>query len=150
MYGENIQMSGSMSCCLVDKLYPTVCDPMDCSTPGFPVLRHLPEPAQTHVHWVSGAIQPLIFCSPLSSCLQSFLPSGSFPVSKLFASGSQRIRVSASASVFPINIQDWFPLELMGLISLLSQESSLAPQFKSIHSSEFSILYCPTLTSIHD
>ena len=88
--------------------------------------------------------------APFSSCLQSFLTSGSFPVNKLFVSGGQSIRVSASASVFLINIQDWFPLELMGLISLLSQESSLTLQFKSIHSSAFSILYWPTLTSTYD
>ena len=53
-----------------------------------------------------------------SSCLQSFPVSGSFPVSQLFASGSQSIGISASASVLPMNIQDWFPLGLTGLISL--------------------------------
>ena len=49
-----------------------------------------------------------------------------------------------------MNIQDRFPLELTGLISLLSQESSLAPQFESINSSVLSLLYGPTLTSVHD
>ena len=44
-------------CCLVAQLCPTLCDPMDCSMPGFPVLHHLPEFAQTHVHWVGDAIQ---------------------------------------------------------------------------------------------
>ena len=61
--------------------------------------------------------------------------------------------VSASASVFPMNIQDWFPLGLTGLISLQprdSQESSPTPLFKSINSSALSFLYSPTLTSIHD
>ena len=53
---------------------------------------------------------------PFSSCLQSFPPSGSFPVSQLFASGGQSIGVSASASVIPMNIQDWFPLGWTGLI----------------------------------
>ena len=52
------------TCCSVTKSYPTLCDPMDCSTPGFPVLRHMPELAQTHVHQVSDAIQP---SHPLSS-----------------------------------------------------------------------------------
>ena len=54
----------SCCCCSVPKLYLTLCDPMDCSTPGFPVLYHLPEFAQTHVHWVDDAIQS---SHPLSS-----------------------------------------------------------------------------------
>ena len=87
---------------------------------------------------------------PFSSCLQSFPASGSFPMSQFFTSGGQSIGVSASASVLPMNIQDWFPLELTGLMSLqskgLSQESSPVPQFKIINSSAFSFLYSPTLT----
>ena len=74
---------------------------------------------------------------PFSSCLQSFPASGSFPKSRLFTSGGQSIRASASASVLPMNIQDWFPLHLTVLISLLSkgsQESSPEPQFKSTNS----------------
>ena len=66
----------------------------------------------------------LILCHPLllfSSPLQSFPASGSFQVSQLFASGSQSIRVSASTSVLPMNIQDWFPLGWIGLISLQSK-----------------------------
>ena len=59
---------------------------------------------------------------PFSSCPQSFPASGSFPMSQLFASGGQSIVVSAS--VLPMNIQDWFPLELIGLISLQSKELS--------------------------
>ena len=58
---------------------------------------------------------------PFSSCLQSFLASGSFPVSQFFVSGCQSIRASASALVLPINIQGWFPLGLAGWISLQSQ-----------------------------
>ena len=57
---------------------------------------------------------------PLSSCPQSFSASGSFPMSQFFTSGGQSIGVSASASVLPMDIQDWFPLGLTGLISLLS------------------------------
>ena len=88
-----------------------------------------------------------------SSCLQSFPASGSFPMSQFFKSGGQSIRASVSASVPPINIQDWFPLGLTGLISLQSrnsQESSPTPQFKSINLSVLSFLYSPTLTSILD
>ena len=58
---------------------------------------------------------------PFSSCLQSFPASGSFLMSQLFTSGSQSIGVSASASILPMNIQDWFPLGLRGLISLQSK-----------------------------
>ena len=58
---------------------------------------------------------------PFSSCLQSFPESGSFPMSQCFASGGQKIGVSSSASVLPINIQDWFPLGLTGWVSLQSK-----------------------------
>ena len=66
---------------------------------------------------------PIISSSvvPFPSCLQSFPASGSFPVTQFFASGGQSIGVSASASVLPMNIQDWFPLRLSALISLLSK-----------------------------
>ena len=101
----------------------TLCDPMDCGTPGFPVLHQLPELAQTHVHWVSDAIQPPHPVSP-SSSLQSFPASGYFPVSQFFTSGGQSIKVSASASVIPTNIQDLFPLGLTDWISLQSRGPS--------------------------
>ena len=90
---------------------------------------------------------------PFSSYPQSFPPLGCFPMSQLFTSGGQSIGDSASASVFPVNIQDWFPLGWTGWISLQSkdsQESSPIPQFKSINSLVLSFLYSPTLTSIHD
>ena len=61
---------------------------------------------------------------PFSSCLQSFPVSGTFPVSQFFSSGGQMIGVSASASVLPLNIQDWFPLGWTGWISLLSKSPS--------------------------
>ena len=86
-----------------------------------------------------------------SFCLQSFPASGSFPMSGLFSWGDQSIR--ASSSILPVNVQGWFPLGLTGLISLLSKEllrSSPAPQFKSMKSLMLSLLYGPTLTSIHD
>ena len=59
-----VQSPWLINCCSVNQSCPTLCDPMDCSTPGFPVLHHLFELAQTHVHWVSDAIQPSY---PLSS-----------------------------------------------------------------------------------
>ena len=88
-----------------------------------------------------------------SSRLQPFLASGSFSMSQFFASGGQSIGVSALASVPPMNIQDWFPLRLTGLISLQSKGLSRVfskTQFKSINSSVLSFLYSPTLTFIHD
>ena len=100
---------------------PTLCDPMDCSTPGFPVHHQLPELAQTHVHRVGDAIQPSHPVVPFSFCLQSFPASGSFPMSQLFASGGQSVGVSASASVLTMNIQDWFSLGWTGWISLQSK-----------------------------
>ena len=69
--------------------------------------------------WCHPAISSSII--PFSSCLQSFPASGSFPVSQFFTSGGQSIGVSASASVLPMNSQDWFPLGLTGLISLQSK-----------------------------
>ena len=89
---------------------------------------------------------------PFSACLPSFPASGSFPMSQVFASDGQSIGVSASASVLPMNSQDWFPLGLTGLLSLQSKglSSSPTPQFKSISSSVLSFLYSPTLTSILD
>ena len=83
---------------------PTLCDPMNCSTPGLPVHHQLSEFTQTHVHRVGDAIQP---SRPLSSfCPQSLPASGSFPMSQLFASGGQSVGVSASTSVLPMNTQD--------------------------------------------
>ena len=63
----------------------------------------------------------LILCRPLSLCLQSFPPSGSFPMSQFLTSSGESIGVSASGSVLPMNIQDWFPLQLTDLISLKSK-----------------------------
>ena len=87
---------------------------------------------------------------PFSSRLQTFPASGPFPMTQFFTSGGQSTGVSASTSVLPMNIQDWFPLGRTGWISLLSKRSSPTPQFKSINSSLLSFLYSPTPTSIHD
>ena len=89
---------------------------------------------------------------PFSSHLPSFPASGSFQMNQFFASGSQSIGASASASVLPMNIQDWFPLGWTGWISLQSKGLSRVfsnTQFKSINSSALSFLYSSTLTSIH-
>ena len=108
----------------VAKLCPALCDSMDCSMPGLPIHHQLLEFTQTHVHWVGDAIQP---SHPLSS------PSPpTFNLSQhqglfkwvVFASGGQSIGVSASASVLPVNIQDWFPFGWTGWISLQFKGSS--------------------------
>ena len=98
---------------------------------------------------------PIISSSvvPFSSCFQSVPASRSFQMSQFFTSGAQSIGVSASASVLPVNIQDWFLLGwLVGppCSPRDSQESSSIPQFKSMNFSVFSFLYSPTLTSIYD
>ena len=122
--GPSIGVSASASVQFSSVAQPcsTLCDLMDCSTPGLAVHHQLPEFMQTHVHWVSDTIQPFS-CSvaPFSSCLQSFQASGSFQMSQLFNSGNQSIGVTASTSVLPMNIQDWFPLWWTGWISLLSK-----------------------------
>ena len=84
-----------------------------------------------------------LILTPFSLCPQSFPASGSFPVSQLLASGDQNIGASASTSVLPINIRDWLPLRLTWspYCPRDSQESSPAPQFKSISSSGLSLLY---------
>ena len=93
------------------------------------------------------------FVVPFSSCLQPFPASGSFQMSLFFTSSDQNIGASALASVLLVNIQDWLPLQLTGLISLQSKGLSRVfsrPQVKSINSSLLSLLYGPTLTSVHD
>ena len=84
---------------------PTLCNPVNRSTPDLPVHHQLLESIQTHVHCVSDAIL-LSSVVPFSSCPQSFPASGSFQMSQLFASGGQNIVVSASTSVLAMNTQD--------------------------------------------
>ena len=98
---------------------PILCNPMDCSTPGFPIHHQLPELAHTHVQsrWCHPTISSSII--PFSSCPQPFPASGSFPMSQFFASGGQSI--GASASVLPINIRGCFPLGWTAWISFLSK-----------------------------
>ena len=101
--------------------------------------------------WCHPTILSLVI--RFSSSLQSFPASGSFPVSQFSPSGGQSIGASASASILPMNIQDWFPLGLTGWISLQlrdSQEYSPTPQFQSLNSLVIGFLYSPTLISRYD
>ena len=107
------------------QLCPTLCDPMNRTTPGLPVHHQLLEFTQNSCassQWCHPAISSSVIL--FSSCLQSFPEWGSFPVSWFFASGGESIGSSASASVLPMNSQSWFPLGLTGLISLLSKKLS--------------------------
>jgi len=115
------QHAASVQFSLITQPRPALCDPMACSTPGLPVHHHLPEITQIHVHWVGDAIQPshpLLSPSPPAFNLSQHQ---SLQMSQFFTSGGQSFGVSASASVVPMNIQDWFPLGLTGLISLQSK-----------------------------
>ena len=110
------------SCCSFTKLYPALCDAMDCSMPGFPVLYYLPEFYQIHVHWVCDAIQlshPLL--SPSPPALNLSQHRSLFLMSWLSPSGSHSTGASASASVHPMNIWGWSPLGLTSWISLQSK-----------------------------
>ena len=100
-----------------------LCDPIDCSTPGFLVLHCLSQFAHTHVHWLSDAIQP---SHPLSSPSPPALSLSQYQCLFQWVGSSQSdgqsIGTSASASALPVNIQGWF---LLGLINLLAVQSSL-------------------------
>ena len=127
-----------------------LCDPMDCSMPGLPVHHQLPEFTQMCVHQVC-LCHPTISSSviPFSSCLHSFQASGSFPMSQFFASGGQNIGVSASASVLPMNIQDWFPFGWTGLISLQSKGLSRVFSNTTVQKHQFFSAQLSLLSNSH-
>jgi len=116
---------------------------MHCNMPDFPVYHHLPKLAQTNVHSVSDAIQPSR--SPLL-LPSNFLSIRVFIMSQLFASGGQSTDASASVSVFPMNIQDGFPLGLTGLISLQSKGLSRVVSNTTVQKHQFFSAY-PSLWS---
>ena len=132
---------------------PDLCNPMDCSTPGFPVLHHLQEFAQTHVHWIGDAIQssrpllsPSVPAFNLSQDHQGLFQwvSSSHEVVKVLEFQHQSFQW--------IFKTDFLKDELVGspCSPRDSQESSPTPQFKGINSLALSLLHSPTLTSIHD
>ena len=94
---------------------------VDCSTPGFPIHHYLQVCSDSCPlsQWCHPTVSSSV--ALFTSCLQSFPASGSFPMSQFFESGGQSTGASASASVVPKNVQDWFPLGLTGLISLQSK-----------------------------
>ena len=121
----------SNCCCLVTQSCLTLCNPMDCSMPGSPISHHFPELAQTHVHWVSDAIQPSVLCHPLL-----LLPS-IFPSIRVFSNEfTLCIRWpkdwSFSFSISPSNEYsgsislrtDWFALQSKGLSRVFSSTTA--------------------------
>ena len=129
-----------------------LCNPINCSIPGFPVLHHLIEFVLTHVHWVGDAIQPshpLSYPSP---------PDLNFPSIRVFSNESALcIRWpkywSFSFSIIPSNEYSGlisFRMDWFDLLAVQGTLKSPTPQFESISSSMFNFLYGSTLTSIHD
>ena len=115
-YTPSVQFSSVAQSC------PTLCDPMNHSTPGLPVHHQLPEFTQTHIHRVGDAIQPshpLSFHSPPAFSLSSH--QGLFQWVSSSHHMAKVLEFQLLASVLPMNIQDWFPLGLTGWISLLSK-----------------------------
>ena len=133
---------------------PTLCHPMNHSTPGLPIHHQLPEFTQTHVHWVNDAIQP---SHPLlSPSLPSFNLSQHQGLFKWVSSSHQVAKilgVSASTSVLSMNTQDWFPFGWAGWISLQSMGLSRVFSNTTGQKHQFfgaQLFYSPTLTSMHD
>ena len=114
-------VSNQFSFSSVAQSCPTRCDPMNCSTPGLPVHHQLPEFTQIHVHRVSDAIQPSHPLSSPSPPAPNPSQHQSFPMTELFAWGSQSTGISALASFLPKKSQGWSPSEWTGWISLQSK-----------------------------
>ena len=131
--GESVLYISSLA-----QLCPTLCDPMDCSTPGLPVHHQLPEFTQTHVHRVSDVIQPSHpLPSPSPAALNRSQHQGLFQ----WVSPSHQVAkvlTSASTSVLPMNIQDWFPLGWTGWISLQSKGLSRVFPNTTVQKHQFS------------
>ena len=167
---ESVMPSNHLILChlllLLTSIFPNISSvQFSCSVVSNSLRPHESQHARPHCPSPTPGVYPNVcpssrWCHPAISssvipffCPQSFPALGSFPMSQLVAWGGQSIGVSASTSVLPMNIQDWFPLGWTGWISLQSKGLSrvfIAPQFKSISSSVLSFLYSPTLTSIRD
>ena len=137
-YNNNYYNDYCCCCCSITKSCLTLCDPMDCSTPGFPVLHYLLEFAQTHIYWVSDTIQP---SHPPSSLL--LLPSV-FPSIRVFSNeltlSIRRPKYwSFSFSITPSNEYSGFISFRIDRFDLLAAQGTLKSLLKH-HSSKASIL----------
>ena len=138
----------------INQSCPTLFDPMDRSTPGLPVHHQLPESNQTHVHWVSDAIQPShLLLSPSPPTFNLSQHQGLFK----WVHSSHHMAKVLELQLQHQSFQWIFRTNFLynGLVGSLwssrdSQESAPNPQFKLINSSALSFLYSPTLTAIHD
>ena len=141
----SVQFSSVSQSCL------TLCNPMDCSTPVLPVHHQLLEFTQTHVHWVGDAIQPSRpLSSPSPPTLNLSQHQGLFQWVSSFNQVAKLLELQHQSFQWAF----WTDFLWDGLVGSPcsprdSQESSPTPQFKSINSSVLSLLYGPTLTSIH-
>ena len=140
-------------CCSVAQSCLTLCDLMDCNPPSFPVLHYLPEFAQTHVHWVDDAIQPSPpLSSPSPPVFNLSQPQDLFQWVSSSHQVSKLLEFQLQHQSFPwIFRTDFLRMGWLDLFAFQrTLESSPTPQFKSINSLALSLLYSPTLTSIHD
>ena len=128
---DKIQFSSVAQSC------PTLCDPINCSTPGLPIHHQLPEFTQTHIHRVCDAIQPSHPLSSPSPPVPNPSQHQSFPMSQLFAWGGQSAGASALVSFLPKNTQGWPPLEWTGWISLQSKGLSRVFSNTSVQKHQF-------------
>ena len=132
----------------------TICNPMDCSTPGLPVHHQLLEPTQTHVHWVGDAIQPShLLLSPSPPALNLSQHQGLYKWVSSSHQGAKELEFQLQHQSFQwIFRTDFLQDGLVGspCSPRDSQEFSPTPQLRSINFSALSFLYSPTLTSIHD
>ena len=144
---KGVQQGWILSLCLSNLSAEFSSVTQSCPTLYDPMHTRLPCPSPTpgassnscpSSRWCHPTISSSVL--PFSSCLQSFPGSGSFPMSQFFASGGQSIGVLASASVLPMNIQDWFPLGWTSLISLQSKGLSRVFSKTQFRSTNFSVL----------
>ena len=145
---SNVKRDGGNQLKFSEGALPQSVQSLSCvwlSAPGFPVHHQLPEPTQTHLHHVGDAIQPSHpLLSPFPPVFSLSQHQGLFPVSWFFTSGGQRIGVSASTSVLPMNIQGWFSLGWIWLeiwLDLLAVQRTLKSLLQH-HSSKAPILQC--------
>ena len=135
-------------CCSVTESCSALCNPMDRSTPGFPVL-YLPEFAQTHVYWVSDAIQPSHPLSPpFPPVLSLSQRQGLFQKINCSYQVAKVLELQLSISP-PMNIQGWFPLGLTDLISFLSKGLSRVFSSTTIQKNQFSSTQLSLWSNFH-